>query len=79
MTTEQALDVVIQFGKHKGKTLRAIAEEEVLYLDWLDTATLCEPLKSAVKLVCKRHIHEISDEIDNQSLGLEEHDYCFDD
>lgn len=35
MTRDQAIKFVINFGKHKGKTLGIISYEDPDYIDWL--------------------------------------------
>jgi hypothetical protein len=54
-------DVVMPFGKHKGKTLIDIVQEDGAYLDWLndDDRELHEPLRSAVADINTRYAAEI--------------------
>ena len=53
-------DVVMPFGKHKGRTLGQIGDEDILYLDWLNGLdNLRPPLREAVADVCERRQHEI--------------------
>jgi len=53
-------NMLMPFGKYKGKALRWIAENDVLYLDWLAGASLYGPLEKTVAALCQ----EFSDEID---------------
>ena len=47
-------DVTVPFGKHKGKRLGDLLEEDAGYLDWLQDCDLREPLASAVaEINCK--------------------------
>jgi uncharacterized protein (DUF3820 family) len=54
MTIDQAEQTPMPFGKYKGQTLGAIADADVLYLDWLNGLdNLKPPLLMAVATICK--------------------------
>ena len=40
---------VLTFGKHKGETLKEIAEEDSQYIDWMKENIDREPLKTLLK------------------------------
>lgn len=47
--TQKCEDVLMLFGKHKGKRLGDILDEDAAYLDWLQTADISnEQLAAAV-------------------------------
>ena len=70
MTLDQAKRVRIQFGKYAGRTLEEIADEDVLYLDWLIGLTnLREPLKTAVGIVHEDRRAEVDQKISDQFDG----------
>lgn len=54
--------VLVPFGKHRGRSLGWIAENDLKYLDWLIDAEVRSPsLKSAIEAVWKIHEREIAD------------------
>ncbi len=56
---------LMPFGKHKGKTLGWIAENDVLYLDWLvGSPDLRGPLRDAVEQMCETWAREIDLELE---------------
>jgi len=59
MIIADALAFEMPFGKHKGSTLRHIAETECLYLDWLLGIDLHGELHEAVRLVADEYADEI--------------------
>jgi len=58
LTTEEALEHKIPFGKHKGKTLAELGKNEKEYLRWMLDNSKDEQLKSAIKKVGK-HLKEV--------------------
>jgi len=46
-----AVEVVMPFGKHRGRSLGDIAKNHIGYLHWLTTIDLQPPLRSAVAAV----------------------------
>lgn len=57
---------VITFGKHKGRTLGWIAENDVMYLDWLQDASCVrnDPvLACSVAAMCRRYREEIAERL----------------
>ena len=44
MTLEQALQVKVFFGKHKGETLAEIVESDASYIGWLAEQELDSPI-----------------------------------
>ena len=61
MNLDQAHGVLMPFGKYKGKTLGEIADEDVLYLDWLVGVQVWGKAGEAVKLLCEAYAAEIHD------------------
>jgi len=59
-------EVVITFGKYRGKTLGEIADADLLYLYWLNGRNGLKPerLKDAVADICNRSSREIESLID---------------
>lgn len=54
---------LMPFGKHKGKSLRWIADNDVLYLDWLVGIELRGELSTLVPELCREYSTEILDAI----------------
>lgn len=53
-------DIILGFGKYKGRTLGEIADADVLYLDWLRDQQIRDPrLRAAINDLCDRRSHEI--------------------
>ena len=53
-------EVVIPFGKYRGKSLGEIADADLLYLDWLNGLDNLKPrLMKAVADLCARRAREI--------------------
>lgn len=50
---------VMPWGKYKGRTLKEIADEDILYLDWLNGKDLPEPFLGYVRAICKEREDEI--------------------
>jgi uncharacterized protein (DUF3820 family) len=60
MDWETAKGVVMPFGKHKGQTFEDIANDDVLYLDWLiGQDWLRGDLKECVQAACDEFAGEI--------------------
>jgi len=60
MTVQEAEKIQMPFGKYKGKSLGAIADEDVLYLDWLLGETIkWETLRTAIGVICEDRVDEI--------------------
>lgn len=57
---------VMPFGKHKGRTLGDIAEQDVLYLDWLNGRELHGGLQEAVRWMCEEYAREIERALDDE-------------
>jgi hypothetical protein len=58
----EAASVLVPFGKHKGRSLGWIAQNDLLYLDWLVDVKVRSPtLRAAVETVWKKHKQEIAD------------------
>lgn len=55
-----AAQAKMPFGKHKGKTLEWIADNDLLYLDWLSGIELRGRLETAVQNMCDEYAHDIS-------------------
>ena len=69
ISKEEAEKVVITFGKHKGKTLKEIAETDENYLYWLmDNENTKESLKNA----CSKLVKPITDNDINLLAEMEE-------
>lgn len=69
MTLERALSYTITFGKHNGKTLDAINNEDASYLKWLSTSDKTKPeLKSAVQMILNPVEQEPQKKEENISL-----------
>lgn len=62
-------DVIVSFGKYRGKTLGEIAAADMLYLDWLNGRDLRPPLLEAVADLCERFGHEIDAELATRQEG----------
>jgi exodeoxyribonuclease X-like protein/putative quorum-sensing-regulated virulence factor len=61
------VDTVMPFGKYKGKTLGDIADEDLLYLDWLNGGVITsERLMIAVAGICEERRREIESLIDER-------------
>ena len=61
-------DVVMPFGKYKGRTLGWIADNDLLYLDWLASAEIRgHRLQQAVWDICARRAHEIRSLLDAEA------------
>jgi hypothetical protein len=62
MTNENAADIKLHFGKHKGKTLREVFNEDKSYINWLlnnertdkNIKQACELIVNAVKEAKKK-------------------------
>lgn len=52
-------DVVMPFGKHKGKTLGDILVADPAYLDWVQDKLTSRNLAEAVKEMCRKYEPEI--------------------
>ena len=53
-------EFVMPFGKYKGRTLGDIADDDLLYLDWLAGIELKDRrLQQAVWHICAKRTHEI--------------------
>lgn len=60
-------DVVMPFGKYQGHTLGQIADDDLLYLDWLAGADIrSKRLQQAVWDICTRRTHEIQSLIEER-------------
>ena len=60
MTIECAESAIMPFGKHKGRSLGDIADDDVLYLDWLiGQDWLKADLRECVSVVCESRSKEI--------------------
>jgi len=62
-----ANDVIMPFGKYKGKTLGEIADIDLLYLDWLNDPS--RKIKSkwlilSIAEICAERAHEIDNLVD---------------
>ncbi len=65
MTLAQAEAVTIPFGSHKGQRLGDIAEDDLLYLDWLNGKDIRNPIiLKAVAAICAARAAEIEQAID---------------
>lgn len=52
MTIEKAKSFILPFGKHKGRTLEDLSDDEPGYLNWMYTAEKTSPeIKEAIKLL----------------------------
>lgn len=68
-TPEEARKYEITFGKHEGKTLgQLFDEEEIKYIDWLFNQTKDETLKQCISLIDGRKI--LSDEEQQETIDL---------
>jgi len=57
---DDALEMKIPFGKHKRKSLGWIADNDVLYLDYLNGLTINNAtLRKAISDVCEEYHREI--------------------
>ena len=53
-------DVVVPFGKHKGKPLAQVLVDEPTYLDWMNSnCNLSGALAVAVPAMCAKYVNEI--------------------
>ena len=72
-------DCIINFGKHKGKTLGDILAEDAGYLDWLSDANINSPrLKQAVDEMCEKYTAEISKACEDHDDALDKSDFDLD-
>lgn len=63
---KKALAFKMPFGKHKGETLEDIAEDDVLYIDWLMGLDDLRPgTKEHVEIVAELYRKEIERRVDN--------------
>jgi hypothetical protein len=61
--------LTVPFGKHKGKTLLWIAQNDASYLDRLLGYNLTDPLKSAVEKMCQTWSKEIDQSIESKPVN----------
>lgn len=66
LTTEEAFDYKIGFGKHKGKTVGTVAKEDKSYMRWLLDNAKDERMKDAIRKVGKKMKEEEESGYDNQ-------------
>lgn len=60
-------DMTMPFGKHRGRTLGEIADDDILHLDWLaGTEIRNRRLQQAVGEICRRRSHEIESALAGQ-------------
>jgi hypothetical protein len=62
---------VLRFGKYKGQNLRTVAEEDILYLDWLLSINLYPETRQAILLVLgsPRFKQALEDALENNKRG----------
>lgn len=65
MTTDDAMNMKLTFGKHKGQTLKQVDDEFPDYLEWLSENAKDEVLKKACKMVMDYELNK--DAVNNQS------------
>lgn len=61
MTFNEASNMKINFGKHKGKTLEQIFYEDLNYLDWLEDNARDDVVKKAVRIFIRSKKETYSD------------------
>lgn len=61
-----AEELRMPFGKYKGETLGVIADNDLLYLDWLNGRELRGRLLTAVAEICTRRAKEIEQLLDER-------------
>ena len=74
---EKARKHVMPFGKNKGKALRWIENNDLMYLDWLTSLdNLREPLLSFVEDLCRENENEICQKIDARDEAIQGDSDC---
>lgn len=58
ITLERAQRYVIEFGKHNGKTLKAIEETHSSYIDWLSIECANSTLKNLAKAIVQARLDQ---------------------
>lgn len=59
-------DIVMPFGRHRGKTLGQIVNDDAGYLDWIVDKCTADRLRDAVKRMCDKYAPEIERAIESQ-------------
>lgn len=60
MKPDEVGNIKITFGKHKGKTLGEIAEEDISYVEWLAENARDDVMKKAAKMLLENYFNEHS-------------------
>ena len=70
-TKEEAEKFVINFGKHKGKTIKEVIETDEYYIDWLfDNEKTDQAIKDCITLLTGREQIELTEEEQQEQLTL---------
>lgn len=70
-TVEEAEKFVINFGKHKGKTIKEVIECDEYYIDWLfDNEKTDQAIKDCITLLTGREQIELTEEEQQEHIEL---------
>lgn len=73
MTPEEAERIQVTFGKHKGKTLKAVWDEDPGYIDWMEQGQKTDPvIRQAIKTIRNAKNRAVEVPFDENLLEEEE-------